>query len=154
MPSFKYPAEILRGFHQLFQENSGNPSNWATTPSFPSHSPSTHLPTLYTDSPRFTQQLYSGKFSASWPWRKLEFYIRLVKWMCKYKGVRLKNKLQNTATRSAAAYQPRACVVAQQYSSTIFFRAFIPARKHSAYLSKSIFYFIFLICLSLKLWNL
>jgi hypothetical protein len=87
-------------------------------PLFPCHSPSSHLQTLYTQSPRFTQQLRSGKSSANWLWRKLEFYICIVNWMCKYKGVLLKPKFQHSGTISAAEYPPSACVVALQYIST------------------------------------
>jgi len=47
--------------------------------------------------------------------------------MCKYKVVQLKLKFQNTGTRSAAAYPPRAYVVVQQYSSTTL----ISLRSHS-----------------------
>jgi hypothetical protein len=54
-PDIGYLAEISHGFYQLFQANTGNISNWATTTSFPGHSPSSNLPTLLTDSPRFTQ---------------------------------------------------------------------------------------------------
>ena len=39
----------------------------------------------------------------------------------------MKPKFQHTGTRSAAAYPPRACVVAQQYSSTTL----ISLRSHS-----------------------
>jgi hypothetical protein len=130
--------------------DSGNISNWAKTTSFPSHSPSSHLPRHNTDSPRFTQPLCSGKSSANWLWRMLEFYIRIVNWMCKHKGVQLKPKFQYTETRSAAAYPPLACDVAQQYSSTILISLHSHSRKEK-FDEPQKYYFNFLFCFLFKL---
>jgi hypothetical protein len=152
-PDIGYPAEIFRGFHHLFQASSGNTSNWATTPSFPGHSSSSHIPTLYIDSSRFRQQLCSGKFSASWPWRKLEFYIRIVNWMCKHKGVQLKPKFQHTGTRSAAAYPPRACVVAQQYSPTTLISLRSHSRKEKFDESQKCYFILFIFFLTAYVWT-
>jgi len=60
--------------------------------------------------------------------------------MCKYKEVQLKNKFQNNGARSAAAYPPRACVVAQQYSSTTLISLRCHSRKEKFDESKKILF--------------
>jgi len=66
-----------------------------------------------TDSPWLMQQLCSG----SWALCTLELSAHTVNYVCLYKGVQLKWKLQHTGTWSTTAWLPCLHVTGQQYSS-------------------------------------
>ena len=90
------------------------------------------LSEMCVDTPRLAQ-LRFGMFSASRILHMWEFSIRVVNYICMYKGVLSKSILQHTGTWSAAAWPPAplpppptVSVIAQQYSAT-----FVSLRFHS-----------------------
>jgi hypothetical protein len=76
-------------------------------------------------------------------------------YMCIHKGVQLKSKLQHSGASSAAAWPPRRCVVAQQYSSATFISLRFHSRKEKfGRLYKNVIFFSIFIfkfaCLKLR----
>jgi hypothetical protein len=65
------------------------------------------LPRIRTESLRLTQQLNPGRFGASGVLRKPEFSIHIINYICMYKTVQLKSKLQYTETSSAVVWMTR-----------------------------------------------
>jgi len=64
---------------------------------------------------------------------KSELSMHVVNYICIYKGVQLKSKLQHVKPDQPQHDHSTACVIAQQYSSsTLSHWAFIPARKNLA----------------------
>jgi hypothetical protein len=105
------------------------------------------------------QSRYTHRLTQTVPLRKVRLKsgssVRVVNYTRTYKRFQLKSKLQLTGTRSAAAWPPATCVIAQQYSSATSYDCAFRPIKNKALLSKVVFHFlIFKNCFSLKLRSL